>query len=141
MTIYTYKGRCLCEATQYSIEAKPFTPHTCSCTMCQAWTGAPTVPWVSFKGSLKFTAKHKSLDYYRSSKDAKRGRCRTCGSPIEVLDNRYPGETCVIMTSLYQSSLAKIDAPDEWHNEASKVPNWWHLEIGVANKGFVVNRK
>lgn len=139
MAVYTYKGRCLCGDTQYGIKAEPFGSHTCSCTMCQRWAGAPTVPWVSFKGSLEFTGKHKSLDYYQSSKDAKRGRCRTCGSPIEVLDDRCPGETCIVMNSLYPASLTRIPVPKEWHNASGKVPNWWHLEIGFANKGFVRN--
>lgn len=108
--------------------------------MCQKWAGAPTVAWVSFKGALEFTGKHKELAYYQSSKHAKRGRCKTCGSPIEVLDDRYPGETCVVMSSLYPASLDKIGVPDEWHNASGKVPNWWHLEIGPSDKGSVRNK-
>ena len=133
----TFKGRCLCGDTQYSIKAEPFAPHTCSCTMCQRWAGAPTVPWVSFKGALEFTGKHKRLQYYQSSKHAKRGRCRTCGSPIGVLNDRYPGEVCIVLSSLQPASLAKINVPAEWHNANAKVPIWWHLEIGGADKGFV----
>jgi len=108
--------------------------------MCQRWAGAPTVPWVSFKGNLQFTGKHKSLDYYQSSQETKRGRCRTCGSPIGVLNDRYPGDICVVLCSLYPASMAKIHVPNEWHSAGGKVPYWWHLEIGAANKGFVRNR-
>lgn len=133
----TFKGRCLCGATQYSIAAEPFAPHTCSCTMCQQWAGAPTVPWVSFKGSLTLTGEHKSLSYYESSQGVQRGRCKTCGSPIEVLDERYPGETCIIMTSLEPESLAKVGIPNEWHNEAGNVPSWWQLDVGGKRRGFV----
>lgn len=133
----TYKGRCLCGDTQYRIRAEPFAPHTCSCTMCQRWAGAPTVSWVSFKGALEFTGKHKGLDYYQSSKHAKRGRCKTCGSPIEVLDERYPGETCVVILSLHPSSLAKSPVPNDWHTAAENVPSWWMLEIGGSKDGFV----
>lgn len=141
MPSYTYKGRCLCGDTQFSIKGEPFAPHTCSCTMCQRWAGAPTVPWVSFKGNLNFTGKHKSLHYYQSSKDAKRGRCKTCGSPIEVLDDRYPGETCIVVSCLLPASLAKINIPNEWHNSSSKVPNWWHLKIADSGKGYVRNEE
>tara|TARA_X000000950_G_scaffold145053_3_gene179358 strand:+ start:354 stop:683 length:330 start_codon:yes stop_codon:yes gene_type:complete len=105
--------------------------------MCQRWAGAPTVPWVSFKGALEFTGKHKRLQYYQSSKHAKRGRCKTCGSPIGVLNDRYPEEVCIVLSSLQPASLAKINVPAEWHNANAKVPIWWHLEIGGADKGFV----
>lgn len=135
----TFHGRCLCGDTEYSITEEPFAPHTCSCTMCQRWAGAPTVPWVSFKGSLELSGLHKELDYYESSKGVRRGRCKTCGSPIEVLDERYPGETCVVMASLLPSSLAMAGVPSEWHYEAEKVPSWWHLEICQAARGFVRN--
>lgn len=132
---FTYTGCCLCGATQFSITAKPFAPHTCSCTMCQQWAGAPTVPWVSFKGSLTFTGEHKSLSYYRSSQGVQRGRCKTCGSPIEVLDERYPGETCIVMTSLEPESLAQAGIPNAWHNEADNVPSWWQLVITEGDSG------
>lgn len=129
MSEHTYTGRCLCGATQYTITSEPFAPHTCSCTMCQLWAGAPTVPWVSFKGRLTFTGAHKSLSYYESSPGVQRGRCMTCGSPIEVLDERYPGETCVVMLSLTPESLERVAVPDEWHFEADKVPSWWRFKI------------
>jgi len=128
MTIY--KGRCLCGDTRFKIAAQPFGSHTCSCNMCQRWSGAHTLAWVSFKGALEFTGKHNSLDFYQSSIHAKRGRCKTCGSPIEVLDIRYPGETCIVLASFFPASLAKIPTPDEWHNASNNVPDWWHLKIG-----------
>lgn len=141
MTSHTYTGSCLCGATKYSIKAEPFAPHTCSCTMCQRWAGAPTVPWVSFKGSLTFTGDLTELAYYLSSPGVRRGRCQTCGSPIEVLDERYPGETCVVMTSLCPDSLSRVAAPNDWHYEAENVPDWWQLEICQAGRGFVRDQK
>lgn len=141
ITSSAFTGRCLCGATQYSIRGEPFAPHTCSCTMCQRWAGAPTVPWVSFKGSLSFTGDHRRLAYYESSPGVNRGRCQTCGSPIEVLDERYPGETCVVIMSLSEESLARIATPNDWHFEADNVPGWWRLEICRAKQGFVRSGK
>ncbi len=90
--------------------------------MCQRWARAPTVPWVSFKGIPKFTGKHKSLQFFQFSEHAQRGRCRTCGFPIAVLEDRYAGQIGIVLLSLQPASLAKINVPDEWHNAQSKLP-------------------
>ena len=67
------------------------------------------------------------------------GAAELAALQIAVLDDRYAGQIGIVLLSLQPASLAKINVPDEWHNAQSKVPTWWHLQIGAAGKGFVRN--
>lgn len=83
-----YTGGCLCGNIRYKLTGEPIFPHSCSCHMCQRWSGAPIVGWVDFsRASLIFDGPGGYPTLNRTSKTTQRGFCPICGSGICALDD------------------------------------------------------
>lgn len=61
----------------------------CFCRMCQRWSGAPVVPWVTVKAKA-FVLTEGALCWYRSSERAERGHCARCGTSIAFRSTTRP---------------------------------------------------
>ncbi|MDY0874125.1 GFA family protein [Dongia rigui] len=77
----TYHGHCLCGAVSFEIEGPLTVPAACHCAMCRRWHGALGVYTSVPAARLKLTNSEQVV-WYRSSNDAERGFCRTCGSKL-----------------------------------------------------------
>lgn len=77
----TLKGSCLCGMVTFTLKGPYSGPWFCHCTQCRKNYGL----YGAFIGVLDENAKiknPKAVRWYHSSKEVKRGFCKTCGSPI-----------------------------------------------------------
>ena len=73
-------GGCLCGAVRYSLAAVPADVGHCHCRICRRASGAPFVTWATVERSeIEVTGE---LRWFRSSRNARRGSCPTCGSQL-----------------------------------------------------------
>lgn len=80
-------GTCLCGGLQFELEGEPVFPHSCACSMCRRWAGAPWMDWVEFpRAGLRWLGED-NLKLYRSSPKTQRGFCQLCGSSLVALDD------------------------------------------------------
>lgn len=93
MNTQTYTGKCLCGSIHYEMCAKPEDMRgvtACHCKQCARWSGHY---WASLHGPLTgFTISkgEELLKWYRSSKQARRGFCKNCGSALLWHGDGYP---------------------------------------------------
>lgn len=75
------RGRCLCGAVAFRIDAEPAAPIACHCKQCRQQSGhyfsAVAAPWAA----IRFD-REDGLTWYRASGIAARGFCRDCGSSL-----------------------------------------------------------
>lgn len=118
-----YKGNCLCGYIKFVLSGDPSDPHLCSCHMCQNWSGAPVVGWVSFPvSSLKYESGEPAL--YRSSKNTQRGFCPRCGSALFALND---GSKNICMTISTLSD--KEDIVPEFESFKESSPSWLKISV------------
>ncbi len=88
------EGGCLCGSLRYSSSADPTESGYCHCRMCQKLSGAPVVAWTGFPaGSFSYTKGEPAT--YRSSPNAQREYCASCGSQILFRDSTEPDSVWV----------------------------------------------
>ncbi|MBX9977156.1 MAG: GFA family protein [Alphaproteobacteria bacterium] len=126
-----FSGSCLCGHIAYQVKGPPIFPHLCSCRMCQKWSGAPTVAWVSFPQiTLTWKGIGGAPSFFRSSEQTQRGFCPRCGGTLCALNE---GDPNVAITIASLDEPAHI-IPTEQHSYADEAPFWWNVH--VAGKHF-----
>ena len=124
MTILS--GGCLCGSLRFTVEGKASFPHLCSCTMCQKWSGAPTVAWVEFpQAGLTWEGPGGEPAYFRSSEKSRRGFCTTCGGTLSALDE---GSDAIMLTIASFDDPSAI-VPGKQHSFRKFAPDWWSVKI------------
>ncbi len=74
-------GGCQCGAVRFACDAPPENVHVCHCRMCQKAVGGPfAVICPVSKASFRLT--RGEMAWFQSSEVARRGFCRTCGTPM-----------------------------------------------------------
>jgi hypothetical protein len=76
------KGKCLCGAVVYEIEADKAEADACHCDECRRWSGHY---WASVNAPLSTLVFHQGEDrigWRQSSAMVRRGFCRDCGSAL-----------------------------------------------------------
>lgn len=74
------EGGCLCGAVRYRANGEPDDVFYCHCSMCRRATGQPVVVGAYFKqADVAFVGEARR---HRSSPQAERGFCGTCGTPL-----------------------------------------------------------
>jgi hypothetical protein len=118
-------GGCLCGAIRYEARGAPFHQTVCHCSICRRSTGAPMVAWFSVK-LADFTITAGQPSHYRSSTQAVRSCCPTCGTQLTF---KYEGldEIDVTVCSLDDPEAA---APDD-HTYVSSQLSWVNLDDGL----------
>ena len=97
------EGGCLCDAVRYRIGAARTHADYCHCRMCQRATGAPVVPWLTVaREAFAWTKGEPAV--YRSSAEAERLFCPTCGTQLAFRADAEPDHLDV--------TLASLDDPD-----------------------------
>ena len=105
------QGTCLCGTVRYEIGGPLRMMINCHCSMCRKHHGSL---YATFVGAplmtFRWHAGESNIGYYRSSENAMRSFCRTCGSVMPTLVNRSSihganrsvgiGPTCIGVNSL-----------------------------------------
>jgi hypothetical protein len=117
------EGGCLCGAVRYRVTAPAVSTSNCHCTMCQKAAGAPFVSWMTFPIECFVITKGK-IKIFKSSMNAERGFCDTCGSALTFADTDDPG--------LIDITTATADDPTAWpptHHiwTSTRIP-WLHAK-------------
>jgi hypothetical protein len=98
-----WTGGCLCGAVRYRATADPLRAVNCHCEMCRRHSGAAFLTFVHFPaGSFEWIGGTPTR--YRSSKDAERGFCRSCGSTLSMHEE--------VLADRVQVTLGSLDTPD-----------------------------
>jgi hypothetical protein len=118
-------GGCLCGAIRYEARGAPFHRTVCHCSMCRRSTGAPMVAWFSVKlADFAITAGQPS--HYRSSAQAVRSCCPTCGTQLTF---KYDGLAEIDVTVGSLDDPAAV-APNDHTYVSSQLP-WVKLDDGL----------
>ena len=93
------RGGCFCRAVRYEIDAEPSSRTACHCTICRHTSGAPFVAWFSVPvASSRFVSDEPAA--FKSSEQATRTFCASCGTPLTFQSTRSPGELDITTCSL-----------------------------------------
>lgn len=74
-------GGCLCGAVRYEVRGKLRDALVCHCSMCQRTHGAPA-PYSAARNDDLRLVESRGLKWYRSSENAERGFCQSCGASL-----------------------------------------------------------
>jgi len=98
-----FAGGCLCGEVRYRITATPVETLYCHCRMCQRAHGAPAIAWLTVPfDAFEVTAGNPLA--YRSSPNAFRHFCGSCGTPLTWREADNP--------RLIDVSIASLDHPE-----------------------------
>ena len=76
----TLTGGCQCGRIRYAVDIDNFDAAVCHCRMCQRATGGVYSAMKNVKRAM--VRWDREPDFYASSKIARRGHCRDCGTPL-----------------------------------------------------------
>jgi hypothetical protein len=100
----SHEGGCLCGKVRFRVTAAAALDRGyCHCRMCQRNSGAPVVAWATFPVTDFAWIAGKAAEY-RSSAEATRRFCASCGSYMVFSSMQSPGEISV--------NTASFDAPE-----------------------------
>ncbi len=75
------RGSCLCGTVTYTIEGEPRSVVACHCVQCRKASGHHVAATQVARARLTIEGSD-NITWYRSSAEAQRGFCRTCGSQL-----------------------------------------------------------
>ncbi len=118
-------GGCLCGEVRFEVRLPTRWCSHCHCTMCRRAHGAGFVTWVGVDADrFRVTRGEASLRRYRSSNEAIRSFCGSCGSTLLFESQKWPGEVHVALANF----TTPIDREPENHafadSRVSWVPDW-----------------
>jgi hypothetical protein len=102
-------GGCLCGALRYRATAVPGKSSYCHCRMCQRSAGSPVLAWVSVPAET-FAYVRGEPRIYRSSAQARREFCPTCGTQLVF---REDGDINIDITTASLDEPARL--PPQYH--------------------------
>jgi hypothetical protein len=103
-----FTGGCLCGAVRFESTAAPIRGVICHCSMCKRHSGAPALAFVHFpRAAFRWLGPEPRR--YRSSPEAERGFCQTCGSTISMHEEALPDRVQIAVGSLDEPHRVKID--------------------------------
>jgi hypothetical protein len=100
------EGGCLCGGVRYRISAAPRHAGYCHCRMCQRASGAPVVAWLTLASDAFAWTKGEAA-VYRSSQQAERLFCPTCGTQLAFRDIAEPDHLDLTVASLDDSEAVR----------------------------------
>ena len=116
-----YTGGCLCGAVRYHATGLARTGY-CHCRMCQKASGAPVVAWLMVPADQYEVTKGK-VSSYRSSAEADREFCGTCGTQLVFRPRKARNEVDI--------NLATLDHPEtvvpQYHIFTSSQMPWLQI--------------
>lgn len=103
-----WTGGCLCGAVQFRARVDPIRAVNCHCGTCRRVSGAAFMTFVHFPASA-FAWNGNEPTRYRSSADAERGFCPTCGSTLSMHEAVLADRVLVSLGSLDRPDLVRPD--------------------------------
>jgi hypothetical protein len=123
-----FAGRCLCGATRYSCKAEPLWQSHCHCESCRRATSSPmTSMFAVADGAWLWTADEPQM--HRSSPEARRYFCATCGSPMGYRHDSLPHEMHFYAASLDHPETFHPTQHDFWAERLE----WLHVNDGLPH--------
>lgn len=103
-----YVGSCLCGAVKYEVSPPlKFVVHD-HCSICRRATGAAFVTWCGVRAQqFRLMSGQEFIRVYKSTSQAERRFCKTCGSQLFFQSTHWPGEI-----HFTRASLLTEDIPD-----------------------------
>ena len=100
-----HKGRCLCGAVRFEIDAPVNSVVNCHCESCRRQCSAPMTTYIGVSdGQWRWTGELPKI--YNSSPGVERTFCDNCGSPVSFRSQSMSG-----VMHLY---LAAMDEPEKF---------------------------
>jgi hypothetical protein len=93
-------GRCHCGIIRFLIKPPIKWCAHCHCPGCRMVHGAAMITWFGVDVPSLRLGGREHLKWYISSKEAKRGFCVHCGSPLLFMSTRWPDEVHVTRASI-----------------------------------------
>lgn len=93
MSKISYTGACLCGAVKYKLSGDEKNIRgvtSCHCQQCRRWSGHHWASVHAPRSGLTITKGEGNISWYTSSKKAKRGFCKICGSALFWHGFGYP---------------------------------------------------
>ena len=119
-------GGCLCGAIRYEVLESPTTVANCHCSMCRKHSGAAYLTYIAIvRGG--FSLIKGELAIFRSSDQAIRCHCGTCGSPVTFEFDADPDVVWITAGSLDDPNL--IIPSENWYIN-SKL-DWIELDHSI----------
>ncbi len=125
-------GGCLCGAVRFEIGLPTKWCAHCHCSMCRRAHGAGFVTWVGVSAErFSVTAGESELRRFRSSNEAIRSFCNSCGSTLLFESQKWPGEVHIVLSNIETPIDREPDAHAYAEDHVSWVPMW---EVGPRPK-------
>ena len=122
-------GGCLCGAVRYELRSTRREGYYCHCRMCQLAFGNTRATFVNVaRDEVTWLAEPA---YYASSKIARRGFCRTCGSPLSF---EYLGSPRLDLSAGSLDDPAQFRPTSHFAIETRIAP--WHVDDGLPGETF-----
>lgn len=140
------KGKCLCEKVAYEITGKLGPIYNCHCSKCRRWHGAAFRTRASIDISqFNWVSGEGNLSSFKSSENATKYFCTTCGSPLITTYEDRPNVLGIPLGGLEGDFDAKIEAhifvesKADWHGITDSVKQyegWPGSEAAVRKTGL-----
>ncbi|MCC6812030.1 MAG: GFA family protein [Deltaproteobacteria bacterium] len=127
------EGQCFCGAVAFAIDFPTKWVAHCHCSMCRRAHGAAFVTWVSVPSAqLRITNGQECIGAYKSSADAERRFCKTCGSPLFFESfGRWKGEVHIARAHF----PGALDREPQVHSFFDDRAPWFHVNDQVPKRG------
>ncbi|NNF67463.1 MAG: GFA family protein [Gammaproteobacteria bacterium] len=118
-------GSCLCGNVQFEFALPTKWCSHCHCSLCRRAHGAGFVTWVGVDAKgFSIKTGETQLHRYRSSHEAFRSFCSSCGSTLFFESQKWPGEVHVVLANI----ATPIDREPESHahpdDRVGWIPDW-----------------
>ncbi len=94
------QGGCYCGDVVYQVRTPAKWCAHCHCSQCRHTQAAPVVTWFGVnKENFCFLKGEEAVVWFQSSGQAKRGHCRTCGTPLFFMGDKWQDEVHITRES------------------------------------------
>lgn len=125
-----FSGFCLCGAVQFTFGPPSLWCAHCHCSLCRRAHGAAFVTWIGVDQKRFELIRQDTLRWYRSSAEAQRGFCATCGSTLFFRSERWPGEIHVAHANVE----SEIDLAPSAHAFWESHVDWFEFDDPLPRK-------
>ena len=100
----TYRGRCLCKAVSFEIDAPILSSVNCHCESCRRQCSAPITTYIGIPdGQWRWTGTPSTV--FNSSPGVERTFCANCGTPISFRSENMSGTMHFYATAMEQPEV------------------------------------
>jgi hypothetical protein len=103
-SVHAYTGSCFCGGVEYEV-SKPikFVAHD-HCSICRRISGSAFVTWCGVKADqFKLISGAHLISSFKSTSEAERQFCRTCGTHLFFRSSHWEGEVHFTLATIKQS--------------------------------------